>query len=225
MGIATRRRRLAPTRGDDYSDADHVRDAHQGDHGSSQPRLEDDLDALLIDVDGPLTEGYVTTSCDILRELKYAEAYPDAVKTWDPCDSFAVSTIDRVLYHAKLCEVAVAYSFLPRPGALEFLSWARTQYRVVALTTPLDGSPTWAYDRGRWLVDQLGFVKKNIVFAWDKSIVPGILVDDKPSHVEGRKSSYLWDTSYNKGACPSQRVTNFDHLRHRLEVYNVFSQR
>src|SRR6266852_1111482 len=172
-----------------------------------------------------MSDGYVVKSCEILRDMGIAEAYPDAVTQWDICACFGVRDKMRRDYYDRLCEPGVASAFTPRRGAYEFLVWARTRGRVVALTSPLDSSPTWAYDREAWLVAKLGFSLKDVVSARDKSLVPGILVDDKPSHVDARKSSYLLDTTYNKGACPSQRVTSFDHLRHRLEAYDVFSQR
>lgn len=210
-------------------DADSVRGVH-GSAGADDVKryhvcVEANLPVLLLDVDGPLTDGYVTTSCDILRDLGVAEAYPDAVTTWDPCDSFKIDAGTRDRYACAIRQPGVAAGMNPRPGAADFLSWARAKFRVAALTSALD-APTWAYERERWLIERLGFVKGDVVSAHDKTLVPGLLVDDKPSHVRPRDSALLWDTSYNKDAKLDHiRVRGYDHLRRRLEIILDHSQR
>ncbi len=58
-------------------------------------------------------------------------------------------------------------------------------HQIIWLTAPWRDSPTWCYDRIRWIDKHLGHISKNIIFAWNKEEIPGdILIDDNPEFLK-----------------------------------------
>ena len=93
-------------------------------------------------------------------------------------------------------------------------------HQVLALTSPAS-TPTWCYEQTMWL-QGIGFHKRDIVFASDKSHVPGhVLFDDKPENCEtfqGR--AFLVDRPWNqKSSAP--RVFDTNHARLVLSQMGV----
>lgn len=71
------------------------------------------------------------------------------------------------------------------PGAVDGVKKIQDAgYKVMFLTSPYGGSPTWAFDRFKWLEERLGATRDDVIFAREKRYVDGItLIDDKVSNV------------------------------------------
>jgi hypothetical protein len=162
---------------------------------------------LLLDVDGPLTAGFTARACLELRRCG-VEAWPDDVTDWDIFACFGVkgTDVEKTCY-ARMSAPGYCYDFAPNAGAVAFCEWARQRnHDVYAVTAPLGSSPTWAYDRERWLKDDLRFAGNRVVHAADKAVVGGdMFVDDKPSNVADWAKAHpgrlavLWRATYNRG--------------------------
>ena len=83
------------------------------------------------------------------------------------------------------------FMFKPLAGAIEAIKELRAAGHEVQFVTAIWDSPTWAYDRNRWLRKH-GLIKSTsgVTFTKDKHIVKGdFFVDDKISNVlEWRKA-------------------------------------
>jgi 5'(3')-deoxyribonucleotidase len=174
---------------------------------------------ILLDCDGPLTDGFAELACAFLRQKGFV-AYPRLISGWDIFKSFDVPAAIEREVRSQLQKPYVAQSFLARDGSRRFLEDVRRWADVYAVTAPLDGSPTWAYDRERWLVSNLGFKHDEIVFARDKAIVRGdALVDDRHSHVVAWQEAHpdgvavLWREPHNAKDAWARVASSYDGLR------------
>jgi 5'(3')-deoxyribonucleotidase len=95
-------------------------------------------------------------------------------------------------------------------GALAGLAELRKMGEVVCLTSPHIG-PTWVPERFRWLMDVAGFSKREVIFAADKSRVPGrVLIDDNlqhcidwdEAHRDNGGAAVLFAAPYNRKGVP-----------------------
>ncbi len=179
---------------------------------------------LLIDVDGPLTDGFFEAACALLRE-QGVKAHPRDIKDWNIFKSFAVSAKVEKKVRASLRGAGVASAFKPRHGAREFLAELRKWADVYAVTAPLDLSPTWAHEREEWLVEKLGFEHNHIISARHKRLIKGdILIDDKidtitewqTEHPEGL--AVLWRESHNAGEIWPVSGRDYDELRRTIAI-------
>ncbi len=158
---------------------------------------------ILLDVDGPLTRGYVVAVCDLLSTRGICKIPADATD-WDVCKSFGVDDATRRWVHEEMKNFGVAEKFNPRHGAREFVDGLREWADVYACTAPLAGALTWAGERERWLKLYLDIPPKMIVQAEDKHLVAGdALVDDKPSNIVAwheewpARLAVMWSDTYN----------------------------
>ncbi len=161
---------------------------------------------ILLDVDGPLTRGYVVTVCDLLRE-RGVEKIPADATAWDVLASFGVDASTRRHVQADMRRPGVASRFLPRVGARKFVDELRRWADVYACTAPLAGSLTWAGEREAWLWDYLRIPADKIVQAQDKHLVAGdALVDDKLENLVAWRDEWparlavMWSDTYNLAA-------------------------
>lgn len=179
---------------------------------------------ILLDVDGPLTLGYVEQVLALLRASGIKNATLENVRTWDVLASFDVPPEVEAAVGVIMRGRDVAGEFPLREGALEFVAGLRTWARVVAVTAPLAGSPTWQSERDEWLRDRLGFDKRDVVQCDDKTLVVGdAILDDKPANVAAwlaanpGKLALLWGESYNRGEYLYPRVDSFAEATDYLE--------
>jgi 5'(3')-deoxyribonucleotidase len=173
---------------------------------------------VLIDCDGPLTRGFTDKACAVLQSLGVAAQYQN-VKFWDLSRSF---TLDRDVSEElwkQLRAPSVAYDFAPNHGVEKFLSRLREMAYVVCVTAPLLESPTWAFDRTRWLTERLCFSPSEIVLATNKSHVMGdVLIDDHEGNLRRWQRRHptseviMW-------AEPANEQSNF--AGHRTDSYDV----
>ena len=160
----------------------------------------------LIDVDGPLTSGFFEASCAALRSCG-VPAEPDKIDQWNLFKSFGASRAIEAKARQILCLPGVATSFQPRRGAWEFVTELRETDNLIAVTSPLDDSPTWAHEREMWLCDLMGFMPNQIVSARDKSLIHGdwLLDDKEPTLVAWSARNphglaILWEEPHNRHA-------------------------
>jgi 5'(3')-deoxyribonucleotidase len=108
----------------------------------------------------------------------------------------------------------------PLPGAIDGVKALMAAGCEVHFVTSLWNSPTWAYDRQRWL-QRHGLLDSysRLVFAKDKYVVKGdIFVDDKPSNVASWKAHWpnglavLWAQPWNADVTNLHRFNDWNKL-------------
>jgi 5'(3')-deoxyribonucleotidase len=122
---------------------------------------------LLLDVDGVLCD-LVGQLCRLLphRHVSDFTAYQfEHVLTLDELE-----TVRRAMTASGFCRD------LPwHDGALDFVQRLRLIGEVVAVTRPYDESPTWTYERARWLRPHV----PDVVHTDRKTLIPGdVLIED-----------------------------------------------
>lgn len=176
---------------------------------------------ILLDVDGPLTRGFFSTACAVLRGLG-VDADPEKIDRWDILAAFNVPERLHAAYFEMIRQPGVATTFGPNEGALEFLEGVRAWADVYAVTSPLVGAPTWAHEREEWLINHLKFDRKHIIHAHDKTVVDGdVLVDDRFATVEAwylyrGGEAILWREPHNRKDDWFPDVYNYDELKRFL---------
>lgn len=176
---------------------------------------------LLLDVDGPLTSGFVDHVCHLLRQNGIV-ADSDAVRHWDPMQTFSAPDEVRARINDALAGPNVARGFVPRAGAVDLVRWARGHADVYAVTSPWD-SPYWMSERTTWLVDHFEFNHRQVNHVYDKFIVAGdVLVDDKHANVVAWQESHpnglaiLFRMGHNHADAWPVEVSTCDGLRDLL---------
>lgn len=108
------------------------------------------------------------------------------------------------------------------PDARQFLSSLQKLGTVVAVTKPFDKSPTWAYERQRWLWNR---GVELMVHTSEKYMVRGdVLIEDEPHNIgswlranpDGR--AILIDRPWNQDAFHSARAgLTYEHMQGRVK--------
>lgn len=151
---------------------------------------------ILLDVDGPLTLGFLDLTCAILRGLGMKHAYPYVVDRWDMFAALRAPPDIEAAARERLRRPGVASSFSARAGAREFVAELQTWADVWAVTSPLRGSPTWAYEREVWLAESVGIPAKRMISIDEKHAVRGdALVEDKCANL------IAWSAENPGGLC------------------------
>lgn len=176
---------------------------------------------ILLDVDGPLTNGFVELVCEMLQEYG-VNATPSAIGEWDIMKAFRVSDKVAASVFTRLRRPGVAYSFVPRKGAAEFVEKLQEWADVYAVTSPLGGH-YWQHDRELWLDECVGIKPERVISVRDKSIISGhVLVDDKVETLDAWQRNnpwlaLLWSAPHNISEPRYLRVSDFDTLYPVLE--------
>ena len=106
----------------------------------------------------------------------------------------------------------------PLPGAGQVIrNFDGSEFEVVIVTSPYVSCKEWGDKRRRWLDQNFGIDKNNVVITHKKYLVKGFaFVDDKPDHVEawgafnGTQRAFLFNQPYNKGASRLMKRINWD---------------
>lgn len=178
---------------------------------------------LLFDVDGPLTNGFVEQSCKFLREVcRYPDAIPENADRWEFIESYNVSAEDKRRTENSFRAPGIANTFVPNPGAVEFIAWCQTWADVYAVTAPWKSAPTWTYDRDQWL--RRHFNLTQVVHTAHKHVVVGdVLVDDKLKNLQDWYASHpkglpvLWRMPQNRHDIWHLEASDYTRLRKLLE--------
>ncbi len=162
---------------------------------------------VLIDVDGVLTGGFYEKCCNIINE-KYKINYkiPDLVddlrvvmkEQWD-------EEMEKIIRAPGFCS-----DFKPYQGALDWVENIKREGMVDVkyVTSPYKNSPTWGYDRTKWLEKYFGATRDDVILCHDKRYVLGsTLIDDLPkncvdwSNFQQRRSVLIgqpWNEKFRK---------------------------
>lgn len=82
---------------------------------------------------------------------------------------------------AYLAQAGTAYAIDEYAEARELVRAIREHNKVFFVTSPWDNSPTWVFDRRRWLMERFGADSAEIVYTRSKYLVRGdVLIEDYP---------------------------------------------
>jgi len=192
---------------------------------------------ILLDVDGPLalfTESYL----DAYYRETGDVVDPDEIDRWSvhECPWFVDKALamgitphglrERVDAHVKQPDFCSLIK--PRAEAIPAVSYLREVADVYVVTSPWTSSPTWTYERTRWVERYFGISSSHIIHAATKHLVAGdVFVDDRPSHVTAWGEQWpngfalLFDAPHNRDAAGLTRV-DWDDV---LEVARALVER
>jgi 5'(3')-deoxyribonucleotidase len=158
---------------------------------------------FLLDIDGVVADFLGA----VRRCVAEVSSQPVTVTQWDfPTELQQLRPVEYRHYRKRSAERGFCGAIPLLPGAAKFVEQLRSRYRVVALTTPLDHCETWESERRAWLRGHLNFEKRDVVFAHDKSLIPGgVFLDDRPENVRAWAAAHpsgrglLMAAEYNAG--------------------------
>jgi 5'(3')-deoxyribonucleotidase len=165
---------------------------------------------VLLDVDGVLAD--FTGGFRQAAQLACKRELPSSTTTWN-FDDWQLTDSER----------KATWEIVNRPGFTEGLDllWGSLSgvrdlasvCEVYFVTSPIHTSPTWGYERHRWLTQQFGREQgSKVVFTSHKHLVAGdMLVDDKPSNLESWNfgTRVLWDAPYNRESSIGFRTSDW----------------
>lgn len=150
--------------------------------------------SVLLDVDGLIAD--FTTPYLMCVRMATGRHIPDdwEASTWDVAEDLGLSEQEQKDADMLMAAPNMAYLFNPLPGAVEGVNRLIAVADVCFVTAPFRLSPTWVFDRSRWLEKFFGEHGKKVVPTHEKHRVYGdIFVDDKPANV--REFKKAWPTS------------------------------
>lgn len=156
---------------------------------------------------------FVSGMLRTVKQLTGMEIKSESVTTWEITDC-----LSRLIPGRDAAEIKkLCYDTASLPGwcadipvydgAKEAVARLRERYDVHVVTSPLNVSPYWIYERTQWLRTHFDIGPEDITHTHRKYHVgdPGdVLIDDKPEHIQSwtnrGKSAYMWRRSYNADA-------------------------
>jgi 5'-nucleotidase len=174
---------------------------------------------VLLDVDGVMAD-FVTAALRTIQEVRGLVVPPEQITTWHVHESIPGChrwwpEVEQHMFAPGWCE-----AIPPFPGAREGLASLRQLADVFFVTSPWK-SPTWAYERTRWLRAQMGVedAHERVVSTQAKHLVAGdVFVDDKPENVAAWAADHpsglalLWDQPTNRTSPVRPRCASWDDL-------------
>lgn len=164
----------------------------------TKPRFLCDVDDVLANY----KQGFIAAvNYSGVRQLK-----PDHVFTeWDLSKSLGLTKEEDDEVYSIINLPEFAFNLVPFPGAVEGVRAIMKVADVQFVTSPLKTSPTWAYDRMRWLQKYFGEEQGvKITSTHEKFMVDGdFLCDDNPEHCVAWQAQHptgtalLWLTPQN----------------------------
>lgn len=140
---------------------------------------------LLLDVDGVLAD-FPALYRELARTVVDRALPPYELQTqWRMHDALGLSERETKRVDARLLESGVAQTIRPYPGVIDNVKALMQEADVVFVTSPIEISPTWCYDRTCWLVRHFGmYAGERVVHTYEKQYVSGnLFIDDKPSNI------------------------------------------
>lgn len=175
---------------------------------------------ILLDVDGPMADfagAFLRTLAKELRlpSLPYTEE--DVTKHEIHECSFFIELASQHSYasardlrryiNMRIQEPGWCEEIDPKPEAIAAVRELHELAEVHALTSPWHTSPTWCFERTRWLEQHFSIKPDKVHQTASKRIVWGdMLVDDRPDHVEPWAKHWvegvgvLFDMPHNRDA-------------------------
>lgn len=150
---------------------------------------------LALDVDGVLTNSFLTKLTDFLNEytvgpkLKYDEIYDDIREYYHRADVSWGRGRD------YLTSPGFVSSFVPRPEAQRFVENLRKKdISIKFVTSPYYKAPYWTTERTAWLERYFDANHDDIIYAREKwPIAAACLIDDKISNVKEWSANNMED--------------------------------
>jgi 5'(3')-deoxyribonucleotidase len=139
---------------------------------------------VLLDVDGVVAD-FVQLMVNAVRNLNFCDIPINWRPTkWDVAKELKLTDKQEDEVYDVLRLPGSAKMLLPFPGAVEGVKRIASMFDVAFVTTPVEGSQTWCFDRTEWLITHFGEELGNRwVFTDHKYLVFGdFLVDDKPEN-------------------------------------------
>lgn len=197
-------------------------------------------DVVILDCDGVLS-GYFEGFCDLVMEhagvslcaedfsgnWDFSKELEDVLRQKGVLDpNMVAARIRKRMREPGFCLCLPVYPYAQQ--MVECLQ--RVFDRVLVVTSPLTGSPTWMEERSQWLLQHAGVSRKDVIHCDDKQFVYGSLfIDDKPLNVRtwgsrwGRGSkrvtpALLWGTPFNrKDTSDLRRIDGWEELQGIVE--------
>jgi 5'(3')-deoxyribonucleotidase len=142
----------------------------------------------LLDVDGVVAD-FVQLMVNAVRNLKFRDIPINWRPTkWDVAKELGLTHKQEDEVYEVLRLPGSANMLLPFPGAVQGVKRLASLFDVAFVTTPVEGSATWCFDRMEWLESHFGpDLGSRWVFTDHKYLVYGdflgdFLVDDKPEN-------------------------------------------
>lgn len=161
---------------------------------------------LLLDVDGVIADfpqhyrNLAQSICD--RTLPALSE----CRVWRMSEALGLSERETKRVDMMLQRPQTAYELEPMAGAVPSVRALTKCADVYFVTSPIELSPTWCYDRTNWLVRQFGAeIGERVVHTYYKYLVHGdVFVDDKVSNVAAwqarwkDKAGVAWAAPFNE---------------------------
>lgn len=183
-------------------------------------------DEVLIDLDGVVAD--FTSACLFIANQYAGTNYtPADVTEWEIFNLPGLREVEDRTWKT-ISEPGFARMLAVYPGAREGVEWLKSKGPVRILTSPVI-SPTFMFDRVRWVEKELGIGWKHIIYTYSKELVTGRgLIDDKPENIlawtdRNTGPAVLWAQPYNQAAWDSDA---FDRRRWngRIVRTNVWAE-
>jgi 5'(3')-deoxyribonucleotidase len=165
---------------------------------------------VLMDVDGVLSN-FSQAYCDIAEGFASHPLPPESDwREWDMKKRLGLSEDEARMVRHELGKPGVALNMRELPHAVAGAKRIMEIADVYFVTSPIEESDTWCYDRLRWLSMRFGFNQaRKIVQTYHKQLVYGaVLIDDKVANIEKWGDAFpnstpiLWTKPWNVRAEP-----------------------
>ncbi len=172
---------------------------------------------VLLDSDGVVSD-WIGGVLDVVREISGRIYYHDEVTTWLKLHKLGLTSSQQKDLEHAIAQPGFCESLPVLPGAVEGVMKLRAYADIHIVTSPWL-SPTWTFERTRWL-QRHGFIKdfKEVTHTYAKELVQGdFLVDDKPENVKKWAAAnpngqgLIWTQPWNRHA-EGYKVDSWDSL-------------
>lgn len=171
---------------------------------------------IALDVDGVLAD-FITPTLDHINRVTRNTYVKEDVKDFNIWSSLGLDRSQRYLSTLPLCQEGFCSNLLPIEGTQGLVAYLQKHFRVLAITTPWRASPTWAFERTKWLNSYFNITDNDIVFCRDKSlIISDFFLDDNPYNIleSSAVSPVLMDQPWNRDFVSLPRAVSFDNFVH-----------
>jgi 5'(3')-deoxyribonucleotidase len=161
-----------------------------------------------VDVDGVIADfssAYHAMACHVLRRLLPPLVHSD----WDLGKSLGLSGAELDLVESAMKKEGIASALSPIEGAVEAVGKLSEIVRVVFVTSPYRGAPTWPHEREEWLVKHFGERQgRRVIHTRYKNMVAvDTLLDDRAATIlkwlqdrrrNGARFGVCWSAPHNE---------------------------
>jgi 5'(3')-deoxyribonucleotidase len=191
---------------------------------------------ILLDCDTVLADLMGDTIKVINKELAMA-CSPERVKYEDQHDFWLSTTTAHLGFNddkinAIMSDVGFIENLTVCPGAQEGVEALRELGEVYVLTKPSRHSPTWVYERLRWLKKNFDIDDDHVAHTGGKHLYFGdVFVDDLYKNIRQWNSrwqyshSVLWDAPWNQKDDAHYRTKDWGELVEWCEVWKKYKTR